>query len=263
MCPTEWQIKDLFCEIGRRCWARSYVASNEGNFSCRCGENRVLATPTGHSKGFLKPEDIVTLDMDGNQVGGEKKPTMETRVHLEIYRQRTDIGAVIHAHPPYATIMAVVNKPLPRCVLPEVELYLGEIPLVEYATPGTQKLADVVKPFLRDFSAFLLASHGALTIGKDLEDAYFKMEIVEEFCRVLCYSKMLKGYSQISEDQVSEILDIKKRLGLPDRRLQPNASISCSLPGPHSGEIASENNPLQREVIESIVRKILREKGML
>ncbi|HON50720.1 MAG TPA: class II aldolase/adducin family protein [Candidatus Sumerlaeota bacterium] len=262
----EWQIKELLCEIGRRVWMKGFVAANEGNFSCRISDDVVIATPTLMSKGFMKPEDMVVIDMSGRKIGGRRQATSEVRIHLEIYRQRPDIRAVVHVHPPFSTAFAVAKRPLPRCVLPEVELFLGEILIVEYATPGTQEVADLVKPFLKDFTAFLLANHGAITIGKDLEEAYFKMEIVEEYCRLLLYTRLLDGYSQISEQDVSELLEIKKRLGIPDRRLKPGADLSCSIPmpGPAAPEPArSEAIPVERSQIESIVREVLKKQGIL
>jgi L-fuculose-phosphate aldolase len=259
---TEWQAKELLCEIGRRVWLRNFVAANEGNFSFRIDEDRVLSTPTLQSKGFLKPEDIVTLDMQGRQTGGVKKPTSEVMMHLEIYRQRPDVRAVIHAHPPCATAFAVVQNPLPKCVLPEVEIFVGEIPIAEYATPGTPELAESIKPFLKDYCAFLLANHGALTIGKDIEDAYYKMEIVEEYCRVLLYARQLDGYTQLGEGKLAELLKLKEKLGLSDRRLKPGADLSCALPAP-APSARQTCPPLNRTVIEKIVRQVLEEKGLL
>jgi L-fuculose-phosphate aldolase len=258
---TEWQAKEFLCEIGRRVWLKNFVAANEGNFSYRIEENCVLSTPTLQSKGFLKPEDIVTLDFTGKQIGGTKKPTSEVLLHLEIYKHRADVRAVIHAHPPCATAFAVVKQPIPKCILPEVEIFVGEIPIVEYATPGTQELADSIKPFLTDFSAFLLANHGALTIGKDIEDAYYKLEIVEEYCRVLLYTRQLDGYTQMTEEKVGELLKIKEKLGIPDRRLKPGTCLSCSEPSP-----APQGNPIlkmERTDIERVVRQVLHEKGLL
>ena len=259
---TEWQAKELLCEIGRRVWVRNFVAANEGNFSFRIAQDRVLSTPTLHSKGFLKTEDIVTLNMKGEKIAGIKQPTSEVKLHLEIYKHRPDVKAVIHAHPPFATAFAVVNQPLPKCILPEVEIFIGEVPVVEYATPGTRELADSVKPFLSDYTAFLLANHGALTIGGDLEDAYFKMEIVEEYCRVLFYTRQLDGFTQISEANLSDLLKIKEKLGIPDRRLKPGADISCQIPTPSPGAPNQTEDVPERKAVEDIVRRILREKKM-
>jgi len=261
MALTEWQARELLCDIGRRVWTRNYVAGNEGNFSYLITDNRVLATPTLISKGFLQPDDIVTLDMEGNQIAGKKKPTSEVKMHLEIYKNRPDIKAVIHAHPPFATTFAVVKRPLPKCILPEVEIFIGEIPVVEYATPGTSELAESVKPFLSDFTAFLLANHGALTIGRDIVEAYYRMEILEEYCRVIYQARQLEGYTQMSEENLRELLEIKRRLGLPDRRLKPGADISCSIPSP-SPSREKTASPIDRTEIERIVRDLLRDRGI-
>ena len=150
----ESEFKELICEVGRRCWKRGYVAANDGNISVRVGENRVLSTPTGVSKGFMKPGDIVTLDMSGNQIEGDLKLTSEIRLHLSAYQERTDVKAVFHAHPPYATAFAVLQEPVPKCVLVESEFSLGEIPIAHYETPGTWDFANTIKGLLKDFNAF-------------------------------------------------------------------------------------------------------------
>jgi len=260
----EWEIKELLCEIGRRVWTRGYVAANDGNFSIRVEENRVLATPTMLSKGFMKPEDIVTLDMEGNKIDGHRTPTSETLIHLGIYKQRPDVKAVIHVHPPYATAFAVTQEPVPKCVLPEVEIFLGEIPIADYATPGTQSFADSIKPYLQDFNVFLLANHGALAIGEDLEQAYYRMEIVDQYCRVLLYSKQLGRYSQITQDKMRDLFDIKTRLGYSDRRLEQGGCVSCEIASPSPGTKTdiTRDNPSEhelREQVRTVVRRVLQE----
>ena len=172
----EWEMREAMCEVGRRVWRREYVASNDGNFSVRLDENRVLCTPTLVSKGFMKPEEMAVVNMGGAQVSGRLPMTSEVKVHLEMYRRRPDVRAVVHVHPPNATAFAVAKRPLPKCVLPEIEVFLGEIPIVPYATPGTQDFADAVIPFLQHHHAFLLSNHGALTIGRDPFECYYRME---------------------------------------------------------------------------------------
>ena len=138
---SEFQTRREIVEIGRRLWERGYVASNDGNISARLGD-RVLVTPTGLSKGFLKPEDISTIDGTGKQIAGRKKRSSEALLHLEIYKQRSDVTSVVHCHPPHATAFAVAREPIPQCVLPEVEVFLGDVPITKYETPGGQAFAD-------------------------------------------------------------------------------------------------------------------------
>ncbi len=271
MSVSEWQVKELLCEIGRRVWARGFVASNDGNFSVRVGEDRVLATPTMISKGFMKPEDIVTLDLSGRQLEGHREPTSETRLHLGIYQEKPEVTAVVHAHPPYATAFAVAAEPVPKCILPEVEIFLGEIPITRYETPGSQDFAESIKPYLKDFNLFLLANHGALSLGRDLEQAYYRMETVDHYCRILLYTMQLGQPKQISQEKMSELFRLKEQLGYYDRRTQPGGDVSCCLPSPTpqsefpaSGETAGQAEGPERteETIRRIVRAVLREKGL-
>ncbi len=132
------KIKQDMCEIGRRIYNRQFAAANDGNITVRVSENEVLCTPTLHCKGFLKPDDISLVDMKGKQLAGRKKRSSEALLHLEIYRQREDIKSVVHCHPPHATAFAIAREPIPQCVLPEVEVFLGDVPITKYETPGGQ-----------------------------------------------------------------------------------------------------------------------------
>lgn len=229
---TEWELRELLCEIGRRIWMRGYVAANDGNFSCRLDDDRVLTTPTQVSKGFMQPSDLCTVNFAGEQIGGTRRATSEMLMHLHIFRRRPDVRAIIHAHPPHATAFAVVQEPVPKCVLPEVEIALGEIPILKYATPGTQALAESFDPHLKDFTVFLMANHGALTLGRDPLDAYHKMEILDQYCRILLLVHQLGRLNQITSEGMADLFEIKQRLGIPDRRLQPGGSVSCAVPSP-------------------------------
>lgn len=269
----ESKLRELFCEIGRRVWQRGYIAANDGNFSVRLGTDRFLATPTLVSKGFMHPEDLVVIDGEGGLLEGRRKPTSELRLHLEVYRARADVNAVVHVHPPFATAFAILQAPVPKCVLAEVEVSLGEIPIVPYATPGTAEFAQAIRPLVGDFQAFLLANHGAVTLGRDLEEAYFRMEQVEHYCRILLYSQGLGGRCPIPQDKVAELFELKKRMGFPDRRLQPGGDVSCATPSPAPGcagiPTPSGSAPappptpagFDRRRVAEIVRQVLREKG--
>ncbi|MBM4093639.1 MAG: class II aldolase/adducin family protein, partial [Planctomycetes bacterium] len=136
------KIKQDICEIGRRLYQKGFAAANDGNISVRVSDNQVLCTPTMQSKGFLKPDDIATIDMTGKQIAGQKPRSSEALLHLEIYKSRDDVKSVVHCHPPHATAFAVAREPIPQCVLPEVEVFLGDVPITKYETPGGQQFAD-------------------------------------------------------------------------------------------------------------------------
>src|SRR3954465_10513368 len=177
---SEFKLKEQICEIGRRVYNKGFAAANDGNISIRVGENEVLCSPTMICKGFMKPEDICAVDLYGNQIAGTRKRTSEVLLHLSIMRARPDVKAVVHCHPPHATAFGVAREPIPQCVLPEVEVFLGEIPFAPYETPGGQPFADTVLPFLKPgTSTIILANHGTVSFGSNLEEAYWKTEIVD------------------------------------------------------------------------------------
>ena len=144
---SEWKLKEQMCDIGRRIWLKGFCAGNEGNHSFRLSENRVLCTPTGISKGFLNPDDICTVDLEGKQVAGKRKRTSEILMHLAIYKARPDVKAVVHSHPPHATAFAVAGVELPTCIHPEAEVFLGAVKTAKYVTPGDTRLGESLMPY--------------------------------------------------------------------------------------------------------------------
>ncbi len=212
------KIKQDICEIGRRIYAKGFAAANDGNITVRIGENEVLCTPTLHCKGFLKPEDICTIDMKGNQTAGNKKRSSEALLHLEIYRQRETIKSVVHCHPPHACAFAIAREPIPQCILPEVEVFLGDVPITKYETPGGQAFADTILPFVNKTNIILLANHGTVSYGEDVERAYWWTEILDAYCRMLLLSKSLGRVSFFTEEKERELLALKQKWGYEDPR---------------------------------------------
>jgi L-fuculose-phosphate aldolase len=178
-------------------------------------------------KGFLKPEDICKVDIEGKQLAGTRKRTSEVLLHLSIYKQRPDINAAVHCHPPHATAFAVAHEPIPKCILPEVEVFLGEVPIAVYETPGGQKFADTVVPFAKDCNTILLANHGTITFGPDLEQAYWNTEIIDAYCRILILAKQLGRVNYFDEQKTRELLVLKKRLGYDDVRFHDESCPTC------------------------------------
>jgi len=212
------KIKQDICEIGRRIYAKGFAAANDGNLTVRIGENEVLCTPTMHCKGFLKPDDICTVDMTGKQIAGRKKRSSEALLHLEIYKQRPDIKSVVHCHPPHACAFAVAREPIPQCVLPEVEVFLGDIPITKYETPGGQEFADTIIPFVDKTNVIVLANHGTVSYGEDVERAYWWTEILDAYCRILILSKSIGRVNYFTEDKERELLQLKEKWGFADPR---------------------------------------------
>lgn len=215
---NEYKIKEQICEIGRRVYAKGFAAANDGNISVRLNDREVMCSPTMVSKGFMKPEDVCKVDYEGKQLAGTRKRSSEILLHLAVYKNRPDVNAVVHCHPPHATAFAVAGVPVPNCVLPEVEVFLGEVPTAVYDTPGTQRFADTIVPLLKASNTIILANHGTVTFGPDLEKAYWNSEIIDAYCRILILSKQLGNVNYFTQGQTKELLDLKKRLGYDDQR---------------------------------------------
>jgi L-fuculose-phosphate aldolase len=224
----ERQIKEEICEIGRRVYAKGFAAANDGNISYRIAENEVICSPTMICKGFMTPDDICMVDMEGKQLAGKRKRTSEILLHLSIMKARPDVKAVVHCHPPHATAFAVAREPIPQCILPEIEVFIGEVPFAPYETPGGQKFADTVLPFLKPgTNAMILTNHGTVSFGDTLEQAYWRTEIIDAYCRILILARQIGGVTYLNERESRELLDLKKRLGFDDPRFHVDNCDLC------------------------------------
>jgi L-fuculose-phosphate aldolase len=232
---NEFKLKEQICEIGRKVYAKGFAAANDGNISIRLNDREVLCSPTMVSKGDLKPQDLCVVDYDGKQLRGTRKRSSEILLHLAVYKNNPAVNAVVHCHPPHATAFAVAGEPIPKCVLPEVEVFLGEVPIAIYETPGTQKFADTIIPFVKKCNTIILANHGTVTFGPDLEKAYWNSEIIDAYCRILILARQLGKVNYFTPQQTRELLDLKKRLGYDDPRF--GKDDNCDLCG---------NNIIQR-----------------
>ena len=201
-------------EVGRRMYNRGYTASNDGNISVRLDADRLLMTPKSVCKGFMTPDMMCITDLQGKKLQGDRDPSSEMLMHLEVYRQRSDVQAVVHAHPPTATGFAVAGIPLDRAVLAEVLTTLGSIPIAEYATPSTSELPEAVRRYIKAHDGMLLANHGALTVGTDLYSAYYKMETIEHFAHISLVARMLGRENLISREEVLRLQGLRGTYGI-------------------------------------------------
>ncbi len=215
----EYEIRGEICEIGRRMYDRGMVAANDGNLSVRLGENEFLCTPTGVSKGFMKPEQLCRVDSEGRllEEAGGFRPSSEIKMHLRVYRERPDVGGVVHAHPIYATTYAIAGIPLDRPIMTEAVVSLGYVPVAGYARPSTPEVPEAVAQYVQHFDAMLLANHGALTYGESLTEAYMRMESVEFYARMMYQTKLLGGAGELTEEQVRDLYEIRRSLKLKGR----------------------------------------------
>jgi L-fuculose-phosphate aldolase len=214
MTTTESALRADIVEVGRRMYARAYTASNDGNISVRLGADRLLMTPKSVCKGFMTPDMMCITDLDGRKLQGDRDPSSEMLMHLEVYRQRSEVQAVVHAHPPIATGFAVAGIPLTRAVLAEVLTTLGSIPIAEYATPSTQELPDAVRKYIKAHDGMLLANHGALTVGADLYSAYYKMETIEHFAKISLVARLLGRENLIAREEVERLQELRGTYGI-------------------------------------------------
>jgi L-fuculose-phosphate aldolase len=219
----EFKLREQMVDVGRKIWLKGFCAGNEGNHSYRLSEDRVLCTPSLISKGNLKPDDMCIVDMEGKQISGKRKRTSEILLHLAIFKERADVKAVIHSHPPHATAFAIADIDLPTCIHPEAEVFLGPVKTAKYVTPGDNRLPDSIKPFIKESNTILLGNHGVVCYGPDLEDAYYKLEIVDAYARILLLTKQLGSVRPLSGDEMTDLLALKTKFGMYDPRTAPGA----------------------------------------
>jgi L-fuculose-phosphate aldolase len=214
MTPAELQAACDIVEVGRRLWVRGFVAANDGNISVRLDDRRLMTTPANVSKGFMTPDMMVITDLDGRKIAGERKASSELKMHLQVYRDRPDARAVVHAHPATATGFAVAGIPLDRAVLAEVITTLGSIPIAEYATPSTDELPAACSKYLKAHDGLLLANHGALAIGPDLFTAYHRMETIEHFAKISLITRQLGREHLLSRAEVDRLQGLRGSYGI-------------------------------------------------
>jgi L-fuculose-phosphate aldolase len=204
--PDIKKAKTLICEIGKRMYRRGFVAANDGNISIKVGEDKILSTPTGVSKGYMTEDMISEVDSKGKWNGVGLEPTSELKMHIKVYEENKNVGSVVHAHPPIATSFSIAGIELTKPILIENILILGPIHIAPYAKPGTDEVPKSIEPYCKKYNGVLLANHGALTWGKDIEEAYYRLESMEHYAKILMYTtKILKSDSQLTEEQIEEL----------------------------------------------------------
>ncbi len=205
------RLKQEICDVGHRLYQKGFAAGNDGNITVRLNDNRILCTPTWHSKGRLQPSDIVTIDMTGEHISGSKKRSSEALLHLAIYQACPKVNAVVHCHPPHATAFAFTHQILPRGISPEIEMFLGDVRITPYQTPGTAAFASSIVPYLSSANALILANHGTVSYAQHLEQAYWWTEVLDAYCRTLILAKSLGPLQPISAEQLDELQRLKAR----------------------------------------------------
>src|SRR5512146_802058 len=217
--PAAARIKDEIVRAGKKLWDRQYVDGNGGNISYRIAQDYVLCTPTMCSKADLTPDDISLINMENERVCGVRPHTSEILLHLEIYKAVPQARAVIHCHPPHATAYAITGIVPPGPAIPEQEVFIGPVAITRYETPGTKKFAETILPYVKRHNTILLGNHGIVCWADTVSHAEWLAEIIDTYCRTVMLAASLgTPIVEIEREKVGDLLNIKKRLGLPDCR---------------------------------------------
>ncbi len=268
MQQSAYEIKKEICEVGHKIYAKGFVAANDGNISVKVNDNEFYCTPTGVSKGVLTPDMIIRIDGQGRKLEGKLNPSSEIKMHLRVYRDRPDVNAVVHAHPPVATAFTVAGIPLDQYILPEAVLTIGSVPTCEYGTPSTMEIPDSLEPYIQDHDAFLLKNHGALTVGCTLTKAFFTMEEVEFNAKICKYARELGGVEEIPCDQLEKLMELRKKMNIPGRHPgckkcknlgTENCRCKQNIPHTCSCGSAPAAAPASDDLVAEITRKVLAE----
>ncbi|AUN14354.1 class II aldolase/adducin family protein [Paraclostridium sordellii] len=213
------QVREQMCDVCHKMWQLGWVAANDGNVSVKLDDGTFLATPTGISKSFITPEKLVHIDENGEVLDGPEgaKPSSEIKMHLRCYKEREDVGAVVHAHPPTATGYAVAHLDMDRYTMIETVIAIGSIPVTPYGTPSTYEVPDAIAPYLQEHDVLLLENHGALTVGSDLITAYYRMETLELYAKISLTAHLLGGEKEISQKNINRLIGMRKGYGVTGR----------------------------------------------
>ncbi len=203
-------LPEEFVEIGRRMYQKNFIIGTEGNLSCRLTEGRLLATVSGVCKWELREEDVVIIDEQGNVLEGKGKPSTEIKMHLEVYRQRPDVQAIVHAHPPYVIALSLVGFRWEVAYMPESALMLGAVPVAPYARPSTHQVPESIREPIRHSDVVVLERHGSLTVGKTLKEAYFKLETLEHTARIIWLAYQLGHPKPLPPEEIGELMKLRK-----------------------------------------------------
>jgi L-fuculose-phosphate aldolase len=216
----EYQLRQQIVRVGRLLYDKGFISASDGNISARMEHGRILITPSGLHKGFLSPDELLFIDEEGNRVGiststnRKLKPTSELPMHLETYRLRPDIGAIVHAHPPITIALSIAGIPLADCVLPEVIVSLGLIPTTEYATPSSEESVRAIREFIHNHDALVLQRHGTVTVGSDPMQGFMRLETVEQNARIAYMLAQLGVSNPLPPEEVRKLLKQRAEMGL-------------------------------------------------
>jgi L-fuculose-phosphate aldolase len=247
----EPELRRLLVEICHRMYRQGYIAAGDGNVSCKLDDGRVLVTPTGLHKGFVREEDLVVVDRRGKLLRGSRKPSSEFLMHELAYDERPDVGAVVHSHPPMTVALALAGVSLAQCILSETCLVLGAILVAPYSTPTTDEVPRVLKPYMRQTNAIVMDRHGAITLGRDLDEAYNRLEAMEHAAKITHAARVLGPVAPLPPHEVAKLQVLAQQLGIP--RAPDPCTLCNACPNGSGGPAALTSDDA---VVDAVLRKL-------
>ncbi len=254
---NEHALREQICEIGRLMHENHYIDATSGNISARLDANRILATPSGLAKGYMSPDQLIIVDMNGNKIGPatsanrDLKPTSELLMHLECYKQRSDVQGVVHAHPPTSVALTVAGIGFDSCVIPEAIVILGVIPTTPYATPASAENRDAIRFLIREHDAIMLAYHGSLTVATSVWDAYMRLESLEHTAKIMFMAHQLGRVTPLPPNQIEKLIAMREKLGYArpgdDERFRKAYGLS------HSDEMEDRIRDIVRQTLSEFL----------
>ena len=269
----EKSLREEIVRIGRLMYDRGLTVSNDGNISARLDENHILVTPSGLCKGMMSPDQMIVLDMEGKKTGTvtaanrDLGPTSETPMHLEAYRQREDVQAVVHAHPPLTVALSIAGVSLADCMLPEVIVNLGIVPTAKYATPASKENVGAIRELIKGHDGIVLQRHGTLTVGRSLLEAFMRLETLEQIAQITLVLQLLGKGDPLPPAQVAKLLENRKKLGLwHDSDADEFCQVCGTCPLDGRPVFSSDQQPVsasspgqEEELVRSVTEAVLRE----
>lgn len=267
MIKNEEEHRRDIVQICRRIYAKGWIAASDGNVSVRLPRGRILATPTKLHKGFISEGDLTVIDMQGKQISGKYGPSSEIMMHLECYKLRPEIMAVVHAHPTYCVAFSLAGLSLAKCMLPEVVFTLGSIPTAPYSTPTTEEVPRSIEEYIKDFDAMILERHGSLTVGKDVYEAYNLLERIEHVAEITHAARQLGDVHPLSPQQIEKLQKVGEGLGLPPKKILKRCESCRACPSGKLASLQGASSPsdggaapaLPNRMMDIIVEEVARE----
>jgi len=231
---SDWDLRRDIVLVSRWMYDRQLVVAKDGNVSCRSGDGSFLMTPSGCCKGTVAEDDLVRVDMEGRVLSGSRKPTSEIVMHIAAYRARPDVSAIVHAHPITAVALSVAGITMAQCVVPETVIVFGQIPTAPYATATTPAMATALEGIVETADAIVLDRHGSLTLGRDVFDAFYKLEMLEHAAKITHAARLVGEVRSLPPDEVQRLLEVRQKLGITGPvHVDPKHCNLCGLcPGP-------------------------------